>query len=149
MARGLSRWLVVGALALLVVAACGTQTVKVVGDSMAPTLKNGDIRLVDTGAYNSASPKRKDIIEYHSGYNSIGRVIGLPGETIGIANGKVSVNGAPLAEPYLAPGTQTTAPQDTYSVPSGSYFVLKDNRERAEDSRTLGFVPRSAIEGKL
>lgn len=134
---------------LLIVCACGAQTVRVVGDAMAPTLKNGDLREFDTGAYGSSSPRRGDVILFHLNVHHVGRVIGLPGETVTIEDGKVSINGSVLSEPYLAPGTQTTAPQDSYVVPSGNYFVLKDNREHATDSRTLGFVPRSAIEGKL
>ena len=149
-ARGVLGWLGVGVLALVVVAACGhPQAVRMVGNAMAPTLKNGDIRIFDTGAYSSSSPKRGDIVLFQINAERIGRVIGLPGETIGIASGKVSVNGAVLAEPYLAPGTQTTAPQDSYSVPRASYFIMEDNREHSTDSREYGPVPRGAIQGKL
>lgn len=117
---------------------------------MAPTLKDGDIKIVDTGAYSSSPPRRGDIIFFHVKVGLIGRVIGLPGETVTIAGGAVSVNGKILSEPYLAPGTQTTAPQVTYAVPSGKYFVLHDNRAHSGgDSRTGGFVPLSAIEGKI
>jgi signal peptidase I len=68
-----------------------------------------------------------------------------PGDDPGV----VQVNGSPLREPCLAAGTQSTAPQESYSVPAGEYFVLNDNRARITDSRTLGVVPRSAIEGKI
>jgi signal peptidase I len=75
--------------------------------------------------------------------------VGLPGEEVAIARGVVEVDGSPLSEPYLPAGTQSTAPQESYSVPAGQYFVLHDNRTRMADSRTLGFVPRSAIVGKI
>ena len=133
---------------VVVLIACGPMTVRVSGDAMAPTLKNGDVRTVDTSAYSSATPRRADIVLYHT--NLLGRVIGLPGETIVISGGSVAVNGAVLNEPYLAPGTQTTAPQDHYDVPSGSYFILNDNRAHVGgDSRTLGFVPVSDVQGKI
>lgn len=145
--KGARPWLGAAAVILLVVGGCSANTVKVSGDSMAPALKDGDIKLVDTSAYSSSSPKRGDIVQFH--HNQIGRVIGLPGEKVTIADGKVSINGSVLSEPYLATGTQTTAPQDTYLVPSGQYFILKDNRPRAADSRTLGFIPKSDIQGKV
>ena len=133
---------------VVVLTACGLKTVRVSGDAMAPTLKDGDIRTVDTSAYSTATPRRGDIVAYHT--NRLGRVIGLPGETIAISGGSVAVNGAVLNEPYLAPGTQTTAPQDHYVVPSGSYFILNDNRAHVGgDSRTLGFVPLSDIQGRI
>jgi signal peptidase I len=135
---------------LLVVSGCSLKTVRVSGYAMAPTLKDGDIRTVDTGAYGSSSPRRGDIVTYRVKVDQLGRVIGLPGETITISGGAVSVNNSILAEPYLPPGTQTTAPQADYAVPSGSYFVLNDNRAHiGGDSRTSGFVPLSAIEGKI
>jgi signal peptidase I len=135
--------------AALVVTACGAKTIRLVNDAMAPTLKAGHDYVVNTGAYDSASPKRADIILFNINGQRIARIIGLPAETITIAAGSVSVDGTALSEPYLAPGTSTTAPQDSYAVPSGSYFVMYDNRSHLGDSRTLGFVPRSAIEGRL
>ena len=144
---GARRWLAAGTVAFLVVAACAVNTVKVVGNSMAPALRDGDVKMLDESAYSSSSPKRGDIVLFH--HNQIGRVIGLPGEKVTIADGKISINGSVLSEPYLASGSQTTAPQDTYLVPSGQYFILKDNRPHAADSRTLGFVPKSDIQGKV
>ena len=70
------------------------------------------------------------------------RIIGLPGDTITIKNGKVYINGKELNEPYI---TQPTAsgPQSTYHVPAGCYFMLGDNRSVSDDSRywTHKYVP--------
>ncbi len=107
--------LTAGVLVAVTVFACGLKTVKIVGDVMTPTLKDG-----------------------------------LPGEALKITGGSVSINGVPLPEPDLAAGTQTTAPQTDYSVPSSSYFVLSDNRSHmGGDSRSFGPVPRAAIQGKV
>jgi signal peptidase I len=134
----------------IVMTACGVKTIKIVGDSMSPTLKDGQVLVLNTSAYDSASPRRGDVIAFQIKNLLISRIVGLPGEALHISGGAVSINGAPLPEPYLEAGTQTTAPQTDYSVPSSSYFVLFDNRSHAGgDSRTFGPVPRSAIQGKV
>lgn len=84
------------------------------------------------------------------GVSRILRVIGLPGETVAIAGGSVTVNGSPLSEPYLPAGTRTDSPTASFRVPSGSYFMLADNRAKDVDSRgSLGFVARSELTGRL
>ncbi len=138
-----------GATLLMVVAisACGVKSVKIAGDSMAPTLTNGQVVIVNTSAYDSASPKRGDIVLFKT--NQIARIVGLPGETISFPDGVAAVNDIRLDETYLGANRVTTAPQNTYAVPSGSYFVLHDNRAKLGDSRSFGPVARSAIEGKI
>jgi signal peptidase I len=138
-----------GLLVAVALCACGVKTVKIVGDAMSPTLKDGQVLVLNTSAYDSASPRRGEIIAFQIKNLFISRIVGLPGETLNITGGEVSVNGAPLPEPYLAAGTQTAAPKTDYSVPSGSYFVLSDNRSHLGDSRSYGPVPRSAIQGKV
>jgi signal peptidase I len=133
----------------LAVSACGTKNLLVAGDGMSPTLTSGQNVIVNTSAYDSASPKRGDIVLFKMNGEQIARIVGLPGETISFPDGVAAVNDARLNETYLAPGTLTTAPQNTYSVPAGSYFVLHDNRAKLADSRTFGFIARSAIEGKI
>ena len=143
------RSIAVSLAAICMIAGCGVQTVRVNGDAMSPTLHDGDIRIVNTAAYDSASPQRGDIVLFKESGERIARIVGLPGETVAFAGGAVEINGSSLSEAYLPAGTQSTAPQESYSVPAGEYFVMHDNRVRMADSRTLGFVPRSAIEGKI
>ena len=80
----------------------------------------------------------------------IKRVIGLPGETVDLRNGHVSINGQEISEPYVYPG-QTTEPlggQDHWVVPANSLFVMGDHREQSSDSRVFGPVPISNVIGR-
>jgi len=115
---------------------------------MSPTLVAGQNVLVNTSAYDSASPQRGDIVLFKHNSEQIARIVGLPGETISFPDGVVAINDKRILEPYLAQ-IGTTAPQNSYSVPAGSYFVLHDNRAKLGDSRTIGPITRSAIEGKI
>jgi signal peptidase I len=89
----------------------------------------------------------------------IKRVIGLPGDTVSCCDafGQMSVNGIPLAEPYLdLPTGVTKVAQDdfTVTVPKKSYWIMGDHRYNSRDSRyntagpTKGFVPRANIVGR-
>ena len=133
-------------LMVLAVSACGVKSVKIAGDAMAPTLTNGQVVIVNTSAYDSASPKRGDIVLFKT--NQVARIVGLPGETISFPDGVAAINVIRLSEPYLA-HVGTIALQNSYSIPAGSYFLLHDNRAKLGDSRDFGPVARSAIEGKI
>ena len=108
--------------------------VRVVGTSMEPTLRDGELVLVTKFDYLRAKPARGDVVlcrlpgragEY------VKRVIGLPGETVRIASGQVYIDGAPLEEPYAAP-----AERDYARAPGeDEYLVMGDNRPASYDSR--------------
>ena len=86
-----------------------------------------------------SDPSIKDLVK---------RVIGLPGETISSSGGRVYIDGKPLSEPWLPPGTVTTGIA-SQKVPPNEYFVMGDNRSDSEDSRFFGPIPRSLIVGKV
>lgn len=131
-----------------VVAAYGVRTVRMNGDAMAPTLHDGDIRIVNTAAYDSAAPQRGDIVLFQENGERIARIVGLADETV--TRGRQRRDQRVAGERAVPPrGDSIRSPQASYSVPAGQYFVLHDNRARMADSRTLGFVLRSAIEGKI
>jgi signal peptidase I len=118
------------------------------GNSMNPTLLNGEYLIISNFAYQLDEPERGDIIVFRhprSELNLIKRVIGVPGDTIEVQNGVVRVNGATLDEPYIqAPPTYNSS----WVVPDGQFFVLGDNRNNSSDSHAWGFLPEDNILGK-
>lgn len=114
--------------------------------SMEPTLVPGD-KVV---AFRINKIKRKDIVIFFNPLNKkeilVKRVIGLPGETIKIENGKVFINGKPLIEPYIKEPPSYFLRKT--KIPPKNYFVLGDNRNNSEDSSVYGPVPRDLIIGK-
>ena len=88
-------------------------------------------------SYLFEEPQRGDIIIFKypddESVHYVKRVIGLPGETVIIADGNVYVDGTALEEPYL--NTVTLGDYGPYTVPEGSYFVMGDNRNDSRDSR--------------
>ncbi|MCL4559984.1 MAG: signal peptidase I [Chloroflexi bacterium] len=123
--------------------------VRVENISMEPTLMPGEFMLIDKIAYKIGKPQTGDIIVFHYPRNPsedfVKRVIGLPGETVKVANGVVSINGKALVEPYIAAPPQYTG---TWTVPANSLFVLGDNRNQSSDSHSWGFVPMYDVVGK-
>lgn len=123
--------------------------------AMEPTIKHGDLIDADMSAYNNSAPKRWDIVVYESPTGEgdwISRVVGLPGETIDIADGAVMINGAAQTPPDLAlryvkePLAKAALP---YAIPTDAYFLLGDNTSEAYDGREFGAIPRAKIKGKV
>lgn len=155
-------------------------------ESMEHTLLVGDFLLVNKQVYATPGPlsrwlmpyrdvARGDIVFFHHPQPPflVKRVVGLPGDRLHIEDGRVTVNGLPLDEPYAAfepaaanpfrddfPARVYTDPEvdpvwwkqmqsltrdGELVVPEGEYFVLGDNRNHSKDSRFWGFVPRDQI----
>ncbi|WP_246070717.1 signal peptidase I [Paenibacillus kobensis] len=126
--------------------------VQVFNISMQNTLVEGQRLFEDKISYHVTSPKRgeivivKDRLEHR---NLVKRVIGLPGETIEFRDGFVYVNGVKLDESYVKGQTWSDDFETPYTIPANHIFVMGDNRERSEDSRTFGAVSDSDIDGRV
>jgi signal peptidase I len=162
------------------------QPILIPSESMEHTLLVGDFLLFNKQVYGPAGKlsswllpyrqvQRGDIVVFHHPQPPllVKRVVGIPGDRLRIADGRVYVNGVPLDEPYAAfepappnpfrdnfPAHVYTDPQvdpdwwlqmqsltqgGELLVPPNQYFVLGDNRNHSKDSRFWGFVPRQAI----
>lgn len=128
------------------------QSFSVQGLSMMPTLQNNQRLLVDKLSYRFSEPRGGDIIVFKYPQNPkeefIKRVIGVPGDTVAIMDGKLFVNGKLVEENYIFETTiRGFLPQ---VVPEDHYFVLGDNRNNSLDSRDfrVGFVPKNLIVGR-
>jgi len=141
---------------------------EVAGHSMAPQIDDGDHVLINTLAYSlridlpgcALGPilnlrlrpiGRGDVVAFVHGSGDdrriyLKRVIALPGETVSVERGIVSIDGRPLAESSGILSDATDMTQRT--VPPDSYFVLGDNRGDSDDSRSFGPVPASAVVGR-
>ena len=133
------------------------QHVSMVGDSMNPVLENGDVTLINRLVYNMSTPKRGDIIAFKPNGNEnshyyIKRIIGLPGETIELRDGKILVDGKVIKEIYKTTEIEEAGIWDEpITLESDEYFVLGDESQNSEDSRNadIGNVKRSEIEGEV
>lgn len=120
--------------------------------SMEKTIMTGDRVIGYRLAYSFSEPERGDIIIFKFPDDEsklyIKRLIGLPGETVEIKEGKVFVDGEALDEPYLTVTTEGTF--GPYTVPEGHYFMLGDNRNNSADSRYWNntYLAREKIVGK-
>lgn len=130
---------------------------RVSGQSMFPTLENGDYILTNKIGYTFGQPQKGQIIVFKEprdeSLDFIKRIIGLPGDKLKIESGKVYVNGRVIDEGYLDP-TITTLPASFLKedqeviIPEDRYIVIGDNRLASSDSREWGFITRDEIIGQ-
>jgi signal peptidase I len=148
------------------------------GASMAPNLSDGERLLVNRSVYAHFdankiwnllpgvdrageaivypfhAPERGEIVVFDpptgGGEPYIKRVIGLPGDEIAFADGRVLVNGAPLPESYIDGAVTFCAagPHCETTVPAGTVYVLGDNRRNSSDSRAFGPISADEVVGK-
>ncbi len=132
------------------------RSVEVSGQSMSPTLSNGDRFLLNMWGTRDYAPHRGDIVVLRDPVAdclAVKRIVGLAGESIYFRGGSVYVNNERLPESYLPKWTRTYpldgAPSELYMFGTNRYFVLGDNRENSADSREYGPIMKGSIVGKL
>lgn len=120
---------------------------QVKGHSMDPTFRDRELLIADKITVKLNKLKRGDIIifKFNNSQDHIKRIIGLPGDTVMIKDGKVYINGSVLKEDYLPLYTVTYGNDFmkegvAYTVPPGNFIVMGDNRAVSLDSRTYGFL---------
>ena len=150
-------WIGISAItAVVLVIVFGLRT-NVVGNSMEPHLYAGQEILINRLVYQISEPKFGDVIAFQPNGNEnahyyIKRVIGVPGDTLVIRNGRVYINDTELEEDgsydkIADPGIA----ESEINLKDGEYFVLGDNRNFSEDSRSgnIGIVKHDYIIGKV
>ncbi|MBQ0145886.1 MAG: signal peptidase I [Lachnospiraceae bacterium] len=122
--------------------------------SMEPNIMSGERVFGSRLTYLNSDPQRGDIVIFRWPDNEkiyfVKRVIGLPGETVDIVQGKVYINGELLDEPYLAEPMLEEPPMH-FEVPENAYFMMGDNRNNSADARYWDnhFVYRDKIIAKV
>lgn len=157
--KEIGQWIFWGAVMMLIafvaVFCFGIRT-SVIGGSMEPTLSNGQEILIDRFSYFFVSPGRGDVVVFLPNGNEnshyyVKRVIGLPGDTISIQDGYVMINGIIYDEDGKYDKMEDGGIAETEIIlGEDEYFVLGDNRNNSEDSRSsnIGIVMRNYMIGK-
>ena len=147
--------LVIIGLTYLIITFVGQRT-RVSGHSMETTLSDGDNLIVDKISYRFREPERFEIIvfpyQYEENTYYIKRIIGMPGETVQVADGAVYIDGELLSDEHygkeamLDPGIA----REPITLGEDEYFVLGDNRNHSADSRdpSVGVLQREDLIGR-
>lgn len=125
------------------------------GNSMDPNIKHGQYLIIDEISYRFREPARGDVIVFRAPPEPskfyIKRIIGVPGDTVDIKGSRITItntqhpDGLTLDESFI---THTSSDSVHQTVPSGSYFVMGDNRSGSYDSRGWGVLPEANIRGR-
>jgi len=118
--------------------------------SMSPTLEPGERVLTWKAGAGDATWHRGDVVSLrHDGQVWLKRVVAVGGDTVGLRDGRLVVDGHVVHEPWSDPELIDSVYFGPVRVPAGSVFVMGDNRGNSEDSRSFGAVPESELTGRV
>jgi len=118
--------------------------------SMSPTLEPGERVVTWKAGAGHATWHRGEVVSLrHDGQVWIKRIVAVGGDTVGLRDGRLVVDGRVVHEPWSDPERIDSVYFGPVRVPVGSVFVMGDNRADSEDSRSFGPVPGSAITGRV
>lgn len=151
------KFLIVASIVLFFVRTYIAKPFIVSGASMDPTFKTGEYLIVDEISYRFKNPERGEVIIFKfpllpKNYY-IKRIIGLPGETVDIKSGKVTIineknpDGFVVNEDYVSP-QNIKEDSSEFTLGENEYFVMGDNRKESSDSRMWGAVDEDLIVGR-
>jgi len=153
----IAQTLILAAAAFVVVYMFLFRPFEVKGDSMYPNLHDSNYLITNVISQKIGDPELGDIVVFKApnepDKDFIKRVIGVKGDSVGVKDGAVYLNGKKLDESkYLKPTVKTYGGSflhegEVVTVPEGFFFVLGDNRSYSSDSREWGFVPKKNIIG--
>lgn len=142
-------------IAFVLVYAVG-MSVRVIGVSMEPQFSNGQKVLVNRYAYLLTAPHKGDVVAFLPNGNKnlhyyVKRVVATPGDTVQIIDGRLHVNGERVKEEGFDKMAEAGIAKNEYILANDEYFVLGDNRNNSEDSRSanIGPVKRKDIVGRV
>jgi signal peptidase I len=120
--------------------------------SMTPTLHAGQHVLADKVSRRNGSWKRGDVVAFRRTENGrvlVKRIVGVGGDTVALADGRLMVNGHRVVEPYAPSDLIDSVYFGPVRVPAGHVFVMGDDRRNSVDSREYGAIPTSALLGRV
>ena len=138
--------------ALLLVRSFALEPVRVRSDSMAPALSSGAMLLIDKVTLRTREPHRGEIvvaIDPRNGDTIVKRVVAVGGDSVGIEDGMLVLNGKTVVENYIDNDNMDGYYTGPDLVPLGHVFLLGDNRDTSEDSRAFGPVAVDDIDGRV
>ncbi len=145
-------WFAAAIVVLLLVHGFVLEPVRVRSNSMEPTLHDGSLVLIDKVTYLTREPRRGDVIvttDPRTGESIVKRVVAVAGDSVGIDNGLLMVNGSRVNESYIDNDDMQGFYFGPDVVPAGHLFLLGDNRADSVDSRAFGPVAVDDVAGRV
>ena len=149
-------WIFVSMFIAIVLVYCVGMKTSVIGSSMEPVLYNGQEIFLNRIIYRVTSPKKGDVVVFLPNGNEkshyyIKRVVGTPGDTLGVKNGILYVNDEAIEEYFNDKIAEPGLLEETIELKTDEYFVIGDNCNSSEDSRSanIGSIKKQHIIGKV